>query len=138
MSRALLSTDRMNWNEYATADDFQKLFAPEMVDLFRLAFLRTADAEKAERCLILTMHERMATGDVFKGWLPVWARNALIRNGVEIVTGNPLCSLSNIQGRDPFPAMQKSRRSVIRAFDDSLEIMQLRDFDRLVYAILRP
>lgn len=51
-----LLTHRRNSNEarsYATDDDFQQLFATEITEVFRLGQQLTADAEKAERCLIL-------------------------------------------------------------------------------------
>ena len=138
MSRTLLSNDRWKLSpvsDYATSNDFQKLFASEMVELFRLAFLLTADAEKAEHCVVLTMQECLATGDVRKSWLPLWTRNALIRNGFKIVTGKPVGSLGNMQPHKPFPKIHKSRRSAIDVSDDSLGILQLSDFDRLVYVI---
>jgi hypothetical protein len=68
-------------SEFATADDFHNLFASEIVDLFRLAFFLTADADRAEHCVILAMHECLATVDVFKAWLPVWTRNPLFGMG---------------------------------------------------------
>lgn len=121
--------------EYATPDDVQKQFASDMVDLFRLALFLTADAEKAEHCLILTIHECMARGSVFKGWLPVWTRNALIRNGIRVVTGIPGYSLGKLPQQEPFCAVHKSRRSAIGISDESAGILQLNDFDRLVYVI---
>ena len=138
MSRTLVSNDRWKLypaSEYATANDFQKLFASEMVELFRLAFFLTADAEKAEHCVTLAMQECMATGDVLKSWLPLWPRNALIRNGVKIVTGKPVCSPGNIPPQKPLPTIHKSHRSSIAASDDSLGILQFSDFGRLVHVI---
>jgi DNA-directed RNA polymerase specialized sigma24 family protein len=128
MSKAQVSKDRMKYSsvvEYATAEDFQRLLASEMVDLFRLAFLLTGNAERAERCVIVTMRECLATVDVFKTWLPVWTRNALIRNGVRIVTGIPLCATRT--------AIHRSKN--VGTSDDSAGLLQLSDFDRLVYVI---
>ena len=139
MVRPAVSNPRMRLssvNEFATADDFQQLFASEMADLFRLAYLLTADAGKAERCLILTMRQCMGSGgSVYKWWLPVWTRNALIRIAIRIVTG---CS-----GRPPrsivceraLSAIRKSQPGAIDALDESPAILQLSDFDRLVYVI---
>ncbi len=139
MSRALGSNDGMkssSVSEFATADDFQKLFASEMVDLFRLAFLLTADAEKAEHCVIVTMHECLATVDVFKAWMPVWTQSALIRNGIRIVTGIPARSLGKDRQYQPATTINKSLlRSEIGITDDSAGILELSDFDRLVYVL---
>ena len=139
MSRALISNDWMtssSVSEFATADDFQKLFASEIVDLFRLAFFLTADADKAEHCVILTMHECLATVDVSKAWLPVWTRNALIRNGIRIVTGMPARSLGKGRPHQPFPEVHKSMpRRETSVTDESAGILELSDFDRLVYVL---
>jgi DNA-directed RNA polymerase specialized sigma24 family protein len=134
----MLAGNRMNLSragEYATADDFQRLFASEMVDLFRLALFLTADAEKAEHCVILTMHESMASGSVLKGWLPVWTRNALIRNGIRVVTGIPGYSLGKLPQQELFRAVHKSRQSAIAVADEPAGVLLLKDFDRLVYVI---
>ena len=139
MSRALGSNDGMtssSVSEFATADDFQKLFTSEIVDLFRLAFFLTADADKAEHCVILTMHECLATVDVFKAWLPVWPRNALIRNGIRIVTGIPARSLGKGRPHQPFSEVPKSLlRRDASVTDESAGILELSDFDRLVYVL---
>jgi len=135
MRRGALANDRTTWGEYASADDFQRLFASEMVDLFHLAFLLTADAEKAERCLVVTMHRCMAAGDVVKGWLPVWTRNALIRNAIGIVTGIPGSPRSKIARPEPFPSIHAAQRSARDETNESAGILELSDFDRLVYVI---
>ncbi|MDR3736634.1 MAG: hypothetical protein P4L10_14015 [Acidobacteriaceae bacterium] len=53
---------------FATSDDFQRLFAREMANLFRLSLLLTADAENAECCLILAMRECLATSTVSRAF----------------------------------------------------------------------
>ena len=42
---------------YATAEDFEQPFAKQNTDLFRLSLHLTADAEKAESCVILAMRD---------------------------------------------------------------------------------
>ena len=135
MRRAQLSHDQLSGGEYATPEDFQKLFASEMVDMFRLAFLLTADAEKAERCLILTMHECMATRGIAKGWLPVWTRNVLVVNGIRFVLGAKAGSGSKMSRPDHCVSIHEVQRSAGGACDESAGILELRDFERLVYVI---
>ena len=138
MGRSVLSNDPTrlaSGNEYATVDDFRELFASDMVDLFCLAFLLTADAEKAEHCLLLTMQECMATGSVFKWWLPVWTANALMRNGIRIVSGSPICPPRKISHDGAHSSTSGSKKRAINRLDESAVILQLSDFDRLVYVI---
>jgi DNA-directed RNA polymerase specialized sigma24 family protein len=122
-------------SEYATADDFQRLFASEMEDLFRLALCLTADADRAERCLITTMRECMANGSVFKRWLPVWTRNAVIENAVRSVTGHPVCPIRKTKQRLVRSLIHKSARYARSDSDESAGIFELSDFDRIVYVL---
>jgi hypothetical protein len=122
-------------NTYATTDDFQRLFARQMTDLFRLSLLLTADAEKAESCLILAMRECFANSTVSKGWAPIWARRMVISNAIRLVLEtegampNPKCSEAPTEFHLPPNADR------IEALRDSLAILTLPDFDRLVFVI---
>jgi hypothetical protein len=119
--------------EYATAEDIQRLFASDMTDLFRLAFLLTADAENAERCIILTIHECLSNDAVFKEWVPVWTRNTIIQNAIGIVTG--VREYSRDEARFRKPSIHGVRRSAVDTSDDSVGLLELSDFDRIVYVI---
>lgn len=120
---------------YATPGDFQGVFAREMTDLFRLSLHLTADAEKAERCLILAMRECFAGSAVLKGWAVVWARRAVVRTAIRLVLGPEYVMPADIcdeTGRD-FHLQPNEYR--IEALRDSLAILKLPDFDRLVFVI---
>ena len=120
---------------YATKDDFQRLFASEMADLFRLSLHLTADVEKAESCLILAMRECLANSSVSKEWALSWARRTLIRNAIRLVLGienETPCDVSCKAGPDFHLQPSKYR---IEALQDSFAILELPDFDRLVFAI---
>lgn len=120
---------------YATTDDFQRLFAREMTELFRLSLHLTADAEKAESCLILAMGECFANSSVSKGWALIWARRMVVRNAIRLVLGtksaipNDICSEAG-----PDFHLQPSEYR-IEALRDSLAILALPDFERLVFVI---
>jgi DNA-directed RNA polymerase specialized sigma24 family protein len=118
---------------YAKAEDFQKLFAREMTDLFRLSLLLTADAEKAERCLILAMRDCMANGSVAKGWVFVWARRTVVRNAIRLVLESENTIPSDIcsEARPDFHLRPGEYR--IEELKDSLAILELPDLDRLVF-----
>lgn len=137
MSRAMGSNrmELFSVAEYATASDFQKFFASEMPDIVRLAFLLTADAEKAERCVNVTMRECMASRSVLKRFLREWTRNTLIGNGIRMMTGIPVCPLPKIPQQGSFPSTRKSRRRAIGTSAESAGILELSDLDRLVYVV---
>lgn len=122
-------------DRYATADYFQRLFKREMTDLSRLSLHLTADAEKAEKCLILAMRECFANGTVSRGWALVWARRTVVRNAIHLVLGtensipNDVCSEA---GPDFHLQPRKYR---VEALQESGAILALPDFDRLVFVI---
>src|SRR5208282_3046394 len=120
---------------YATTDDFQRLFAREMTDLFRLSLHLTADAEKAESCLILAMRECFANSTVAKEWALIWARRMVVCNAIRLVLGTERTiprDACNEAGPD-FHFQPGDYR--IEALRESLSILALPDFDRLVFVI---
>jgi DNA-directed RNA polymerase specialized sigma24 family protein len=120
---------------YATTDDFQKLFAKEMTDLFRLSLQLTADAGKAESCLIFAMRECFANSTVSKEWVLVWARRMVVRNAIRLVLGTDHATPNDIDSEtEPGFHLQPSEYR-IEALRDSLAILELPDFDRLVFVI---
>jgi hypothetical protein len=120
---------------YATTDDFQQLFAREMADLFHLSLLLTVRVENAESCLILAMRECFANSTVPKERALSWARQAVIRSAIRWVLKqrntmpNDICSEA-----EPDCQLQLSDYR-IDALRDSLAILTLPDFDRLVFVI---
>ena len=120
---------------FATTDDFQRLFAKEMTGLFRLSLLLTADAEKAECCLIRAMRECLAISTVSKKWALNWARRMVVRNAIRLVAGtesampNDTCSEAG-----PDFHLQPSVYG-IEAMQEVHAILTLPDFDRLVFVI---
>jgi DNA-directed RNA polymerase specialized sigma24 family protein len=121
---------------HATPEDFQQLFAMEMTDLFGLSFRLTADAEKAESCLILAMRECFDSScNVSKKWVRKWVRRAVIRNAIRQVLDKENTLYDGIF-RDigsEFPLQPSEYR--IEELQESLAILELPDLDRLVFVI---
>lgn len=122
-------------DSYAAADDFQRLFARNMNDLFRLSLQLTADAETAERCLILAMRESFANSTVAKEWALIWARRTVIRNAIRLVLGARNTIPSDIDCEEVSDFHLQPTEYRIEALRNSLSILELPDFDRLVFVI---
>jgi DNA-directed RNA polymerase specialized sigma24 family protein len=120
---------------YATPDEFQSLFARDMTDLFRLSLHLTADAEKAESCLILAMGDCFSNRAVAKKWAPIWARRMVVCNAIRIVFGTKDTAPDDgaREARPEFPFYPSEGRT--EALRESLEILELPDLDRLVFVI---
>src|ERR1700736_2869619 len=74
---------------YADSDDFQRIFDADMNSLYLLAFLLTADHEKAERCFVSGLEDAVEGNPVFKEWARSWARRAIIQNAVRVINPRP-------------------------------------------------
>jgi hypothetical protein len=138
MSTVLVLNDQPNsalGGEYATPDDVQKQFASEITDLFLLALLLTADAEKAELCIVRSIHECLERDPILKGWLRPWIRNTVIRNGIGIVKGIQGDSLSDTSQPEPIPSAHVLPQSAPGTWEYSAGNLELNDFDRLAYVI---
>jgi DNA-directed RNA polymerase specialized sigma24 family protein len=116
---------------YATAEDYQHLFATEMGDLFHLSLQLTADAEKAESCLIFAMKDCFSGTNVSKEWAHTWARRMVVRNAIQLILGKENETPSELLSE---VCTQPSRHQ-IEVLRDSAAILGLPDFDRLAFVI---
>ena len=115
----------------ATPEDFQQLFAKEMTNLFCLAMHLTADADRAETCLIVGMRNCFQNNSLAKHRVHAWARRMVIWNAMRLVLGienEILCEA----GLD-FPL--QPRELPIGTLRDSAAIRNLPDLDRLAFVI---
>src|SRR5262252_43345 len=71
--------------EYATCKDFQQIFKEDMAGLHLLAYLLTADQEKAEQCFVAGLEESIHGNPVFRQWARAWSKRAIIQNAVKIM-----------------------------------------------------
>jgi len=62
--------------EYATCKDFQQIFKEDMAGLHLLAYLLTADPEKAEQCFVAGLEDSIHGNHVFRQWARAWSKRA--------------------------------------------------------------
>jgi DNA-directed RNA polymerase specialized sigma24 family protein len=74
---------------YASSADFCRVFDENMNSLYLLAFLLTADREKAEQCFVSGLEDAVEGNPVFKEWARSWARRAIILNAVRVINPRP-------------------------------------------------
>jgi hypothetical protein len=113
--------------EYATRRDFQKIFTEDMADLHLLAFLLTANQEKAEQCFVSGLEDSIDNA-VFRDWARSWSKRAIIKNSIKAVA--------------PTPGMEAPVRENSQAWTDEAEqnalisaVTDLRPFDRFVFVM---
>ena len=74
---------------YPTVTDFLRTFNEEMHSLYLLAFLLTADHDKAEQCLVSAMGECVEGIGVFMDWARSWTRGAVLKRAIQMIMPAP-------------------------------------------------
>jgi hypothetical protein len=74
---------------YATRRDFQQIFTEDMAGLHLLAFLLTADADKAEQCFVAGLESSIDGNPVFRQWARSWSKRAIIKNAIKMLAPTP-------------------------------------------------
>ena len=69
---------------YASVADFFATFNEEMHSLYLLAFLLTADHDKAEQSLVSAMGECVEWIGVFTDWAHSWSRRAVVKRAIQM------------------------------------------------------
>lgn len=75
--------------EYATRKDFQRIFTENMADLHLLAFLLTADQDKADQCVVSGLEDSISGNPVFREWARSWSKRAIIKNAIKALAPAP-------------------------------------------------
>jgi DNA-directed RNA polymerase specialized sigma24 family protein len=83
--------------QYATQADFCQVFDQHMNSLYLLAFLLTADQEKAERCFVSGLEDSVEGNKVFREWARSWAGRMIIQNAVKMINPQPIARNSGLQ-----------------------------------------
>jgi len=115
----------------ATAEDFEQFFAKDTTDLFPLCLQLTADAEKAESCLILTMRDCFRSNSVAKRCVHTWARRMVILNAIRLLGGMP----NEILGESGFEFHLQPSDLSLEPLRESPAVLTLPDIDRLAFVI---
>jgi hypothetical protein len=115
--------------EYATRNDFQMIFTEDMAGLHLLAYLLTADPEKAELCFVAGLEDSLEGNPVFRQWARSWSKRAIIKNAIKALA--------------PMPGRPSPERETGGEWTDDPEknaliaaVTQLDTFDRFVFVMV--
>lgn len=124
---------RMRTNEvdqYAMNADFERIFTDEFDRLYLLAFLLTANHEKAELCFVAGLSDSVEENQVFRDWARSWAKRAVIQRAIHEV--RPHASLSeSIQAR----ALPHISEQAYLTDYELYRVLTLDDFERFVFVM---
>jgi DNA-directed RNA polymerase specialized sigma24 family protein len=117
---------------YAPSTDFARVFREDMGSLHLLAFLLTADQEKAEKCFVSGLDDCVEGNNVFRDWALSWARRAIIQNAVRMLTPrreNPT------EAPPPVDPVDYGFGQTPEANAAITNILKLREFERFVFVL---
>jgi hypothetical protein len=117
--------------QYASSDDFRRVFDEDMNSLYVLSLLLTADHEKAERCFVSGLEDAVEGNPVFKEWARSWARRVIIVNAVRAINPRPMeenspSSSAPVSGNGKTPPVEQVEIAAVLALDR---------FERFVYVM---
>jgi len=115
--------------QYASNDDFQRIFQEDMSGLYLLSFLLTADGEKAEQCFVSGLEDAVEGNRVFKDWARSWARRAIIQNAVRLI--NPRSSQASSVARNIINEAEFRAEQPVEVG----AVLKLEPFERFVYVM---
>jgi DNA-directed RNA polymerase specialized sigma24 family protein len=128
-----IRTRRRRRNEYASIEDFRKIFDQGQQKLYQLSFLLTGDHATAEQCFVAGLDDAVKANNVFKEWARSWAKRAIIRNAIRTLRPQPADAESSV------PSGVVSEKSTLRIIRDGHveidSVLALEDFERVVFVM---
>jgi DNA-directed RNA polymerase specialized sigma24 family protein len=119
-------------NQYATCEDFLKIFDQHIDGLYQLSFLLTGDHQKAGSCFVAGFEDCAEESRVFREWARAWAKRMIVENAIREL--NPRPSHSNSSALPTASFLKQQSRGPVEHFDvDS--VLGLRDFERFVFVM---
>jgi hypothetical protein len=114
--------------EHASSANFYDVFVSYMNKLYLTAYLLTGDGDMAERCFVAATDTCVNGASVCKGWAQSWARRAIIKNAIKMVSPDP---------DDHYNNLGHNHRSVYRWERGELlhNVLDLCPFERFVFVM---
>jgi DNA-directed RNA polymerase specialized sigma24 family protein len=120
-------------NQYASREDFRRIFSEDTNGLYQLSLLLTRDSVKAEQCFVGGLEDCVTGNSVFRDWARSWAKRAIIQNAIREL--KPRLVHSNSQLSETiFPNIDELSSARVEHFEVD-EVLRLEDFERFVFVM---
>ena len=128
-----IATRRCKESEYATCEDFRRIFTEDLGGVYQLSFLLSGDHETARRCFVAGLEDAVKTNDVFQEWAHSWAKRAIIKNAIHELQPHPSDpeSPSHVTA---FPDKQELQAFRLEHFEIE-SLLALKNFERFVFVM---
>lgn len=118
-------------NQYATAEEFLRIFDEDMDPLYQLSFLLTGDHQKGEKCFVAAIERCANETRVFRQWARAWAKRVVVERAIGEL--QPRLSPESSSLRSVFSHNHQSSSPSLRFDADA--ILSLADFQRFVFVM---
>src|SRR6266853_4493314 len=122
------ATHMISPTQYASSDDFFRIFYEGTDELYQLSFLLTGDHAKAEQCFVSGLENSAKEHRVFKEWARSWARRTIIQCAVRVINPRPM------EEGSPSSFTRSGNTQAVEHGDIGT-ILDLRPFERFVYVM---
>jgi DNA-directed RNA polymerase specialized sigma24 family protein len=124
-----LSTTEVD--RYATYADFRRILSDNLDHLYLLAFLLTANDQKAEECLVTSIGDTVGGNPGFRDWVRSWTKRAVIKNAIHTLRLNASSTKFHLANTIP---VRHSEHSSLKDFE-IYRVLALDGFDRFVFVM---
>ena len=114
--------------QYTTSTDFCQIFYEETDRLYRLAYLLTADQEKAQQCFVCGLEDSLQGNPVFKEWARSWARRMIIKSAVRVIQPRPI-------GENAHAGFGSNDKMLTTQPPEIVAVLLLDAFERFIYVL---
>jgi DNA-directed RNA polymerase specialized sigma24 family protein len=118
-------------NQYATAEEFLRIFDEDLNPLYQLSFLLMGDPQKGETCFVAGIERCANETRVFRQWARAWTKRVIVESAIREL--QPRLSSNSSSLRSVFSHNQQSS-SPARHFDAEA-VLRLPDFERFVFVM---
>jgi len=119
--------------QYATREEFRKIFDEDMNGLYQLSFLLTGDHQKAECCFVAGIDDCAKENRVFREWARAWAKRVIVEKAIREL--HPRWSYSNSSALDRAVFSHNQQSSGPSGHFDVDAVLGLSDFERFVFVL---
>ncbi len=120
-----------NKSLHAAPEDLEQALKQQNTDLLRLSLQLTADAGRAETCVILALRDCLIGGNIAPDRMLTWIRRQVILHAIRLVWGTP----SDLFSDPEFECHLQSGEPVLEPLRESIAMLDLPVLDRLAFVI---
>lgn len=120
-------------NQYASREDFRRIFSEDTNGLYQLSLLLTRESVKAEQCFVGGLEDCVTGNSVFRDWARSWAKRAIIQNAIRELKPRLVHSNSRLS-ETIFPNIDQVSSARREHFEVD-EVLRLKDFERFVFVM---